>query len=283
MKKLKLLVPVDFSNNLRSIYQWIETLSASYKLEVTLLHVIETPIVPSDYLQPVNYLSDFYENYHQTQEKRLEELSKEVFFANVSLTTKIADNPGLEVSHCIADYADFMKPDLIILSSKHRSGLNKVLAGSQLIRTIRTCRYPMLVLSPGQIPTIRRTLFATDFSDASATFFKRSHSVAEKLNFSLECFYINTSRNFVSQREYARLRTEYISILGNLTDPPEIRQYNADNVGPGLIQCADDNIADAIVLVSHPRHGLEGLFNPSTTEWVINHSTYPLLVFSEDE
>ena len=264
MSNLKLLIPVDFSNNLTSIYEWIEKLSAQTKLEVTLLHVIETPVVPSDYLQPVNYLSEFYANYHKTQQERLDRLSEEIYFKNTVLRTKIADNPGLEVSHSIADYASFMNPDLVILTSKHRSGLNKVLAGSQLVRTIRNCRYPMLVLSPGQTPNIRRVLFATDFSESSAEYFRKAENIASKLNFALECFYINTSRNFISQRDYTKLRSEFIAKIG-VSEAAEIAQYNADNVGPGLIQCADDNISDAIVLVSHPRHGIEGLFNPSTT------------------
>lgn len=276
----KILIPVDFEDELTSVYKFVEKLSANQPIHVTLLHVLQYPVAPGNYLSPADYITEFYDRFRKAQEQQLADVGKLKFFAQCAeVETKLLGEPGAAVSETIPAVAAEGGYDLLVLVSKHRSGLNSMFVGSELVRTVRHSAVPIVVLSPDRVPTFNRVVFATDFSEASAKTYAKLREVAELLGIRIHCFYVNTMTEFKDQRQFVEARNQFINKIG-LADLPEIQMYNAWELESGILNYADDHAADFIGLATHGRKGLGALFFNSLTETLLNDTTYPLIILN---
>ncbi|MCG8450926.1 MAG: universal stress protein [Pirellulales bacterium] len=77
----------------------------------------------------------------QQLEKTFHDRFKDTKYHNVQYTTAFGD-PG----HKIADYAQDIQADLIVMPSQGRTGLTRILIGSVAERVVRLAHCPVLVL-----------------------------------------------------------------------------------------------------------------------------------------
>lgn len=275
----KILIPVDFEEELATVYEFVERLSENQELAVTLLHVLEYPTAPGNFIQPADYLAEFYTRFQHSQAEKLSKVAELKYFKRCTVTQDLAIGPGTSVSHVISEKAKEGNFDLVLLISRHRSGLNALFVGSELIRTVRQTSVPMLVLSPAKMPSMGRVAFATDFSELSAQTFIKLRKTTELLGLRVHCFYVNTMQEFKDQRQFVEARNLFLNRIG-LADLPEIQLYNAWELEAGILQYADDIAADFIALGTHGRRGISALFVNSLTESLLNDTGYPLIVLN---
>lgn len=138
--KNKVVVPIDFSDE--ADYELATALElAADPAAVHLVHVL----FPLDAVSPGVVLGDVSdEKREQTVRKRMDELLKKNNVSGVHVEVRFG-NPGLE----IADYADEIGADLIVISSHGYHGVKRLFLGSVAERVIRHAHCSVLVLRRG--------------------------------------------------------------------------------------------------------------------------------------
>lgn len=273
----KLLIPVDLQNEPLETFRFAAHLAQKEPTEITLLNIVEFPVVPGNYMQPMDYIADLYQAQVDQQKEGLDKLAGHELLKGLNVKTNIISaalrGPGEE----IGAFAREMKADLVIVFSKHRKGLQSLFAGSELLRIIRFCPAPLVVLSEGNLTQVNRLVFATDFSEMSAHAYTKVKAVAGWLGARLTLFCVNTLGDFSSQRQFTEKRNAFTQMIGS-AELPEIILYNDWGPENGIIHFAEDHLADMIVFATHGRKGLGHLFMGSLTENVVQSTTFPLLV-----
>ncbi|MCB9232275.1 MAG: universal stress protein [Bacteroidia bacterium] len=284
MKTLKILIPVDLSEANEAAFSFLKTLpeAKTKQLSVTLLHFLQFPVVPGNFLTPADYLGDLYQEHMDNLRQELENVAAREDLKDFQINQELIASPGLGLGEAIGEYARDNHFNLVILASRHRKGLGGIFAGSELMPILRYCPVPMLVLSPGKVAPLRRIVFATDFSKQSGQIFGEIRTLAEFLEAEVQCFRVNTVSEFQDDREFTVARNQFMQSMG-FGDFPEISQINAWEIDEGILFFAEDHLADAVALATHGYKGFSRLFNSSVTERIIAETTYPVLVFNLHE
>jgi nucleotide-binding universal stress UspA family protein len=139
-KKL-VVTPVDFSEDLLvSVDAALEMVDDPANVHV--IHVLQelSPLEPGEVWHTVNH-----ETRKQHAAKALRERLAGDKYANLPIQILFGD-PG----HEIADYAEEVAADMIVLPSHGRRGLSRLLIGSVAERVVRLAHCPVLVLRDGR-------------------------------------------------------------------------------------------------------------------------------------
>jgi nucleotide-binding universal stress UspA family protein len=129
----KIVVPIDGSKNSIEAADYAVKMAEKYGSEVSVVHVVNI----DQYLQS---LGIYRLSYPDPIKKKVEEAKAEAqkWFAeimrnaeqrNVRVKTDVIDSP-LSVVAAIVNYADREKADLIVIGTRGRSGISKMLLGS---------------------------------------------------------------------------------------------------------------------------------------------------------
>lgn len=146
LKLDKILVPVDFSECSTQALDYALAFAAPFNASLILLHVVEPAVSPDDYLAVASAMNKTNENLVQAGRERLEELAREKLGDRVSAQTLV--RIGRAHSE-IADTANALGADLIIMGTHGRRGFQHALLGSTAERVIRHASCPVLTVRHG--------------------------------------------------------------------------------------------------------------------------------------
>jgi nucleotide-binding universal stress UspA family protein len=280
----KVLVPVDFSQETESVYDFLAYLSRTHEVEVTFFHVVQTPILPASMNPAVDFYSDMVAQMKDDASNRMAQLQTDARFVRCTLLSHFSTDVEGPISLQVAEYANENKFDLVLAVSKHKKALERLMLGTELLALLRYSKTPVLCLSAGMAPALKRILYASDFSDESAVVLRNLMHIAKFLGASVDVARINTPTQFISARQFATeaqaLRSsvdlENLSLENPLGHP---FLYNDADIVDGILHCAEDHLADLLVLATHARRGIRRLITGSITEAVIDETQLPVLVY----
>ncbi len=127
-----IVAPTDFSEVSVNTLDWIRTVVAKPS-DLIVIHVVA-----------VDVLGDTSVPRREIAEGKMENLMNDPSYRGVYHRVLLGD-PGSK----IAEFADEVNADLVLLPSHGRSGLSRLLIGSVAERVIRTSPCPVLVLREG--------------------------------------------------------------------------------------------------------------------------------------
>jgi nucleotide-binding universal stress UspA family protein len=137
LPKRNVVAPVDFSaQSFAAVDQALELVASPADLH--LIHVLPV-VIPADPGVVWTAIDDDSRRRHARL--ALEERLSDAKYQGVQLQVELGD-PG----HEIADYAQRIGADLIVVSSHGRTGLTRLLIGSVAERVVRLAHCPVLVL-----------------------------------------------------------------------------------------------------------------------------------------
>lgn len=211
-----------------------------------------------------------------------ERLSK----AGLRVTQTVVAPSALPLAAHIHQLAEQVDAHAILAVNKRRTGLARVKEGTALPGLVRQAQAarPVWIMNGPRPVLVRRLLLATDFSPAAQEVCLHLARLASTLGAGITLAMVNTRRQFETERDFrahCRAVAQFI-----LTQQPELiktiteyQLYNAEELPQGIIQCAEDGLADAIVLATQGRKGLNLLMNGSVTHAVLSASPLPVLVY----
>ena len=176
----KILCPADFFPASDEAVTYAAGLAANYDASIHLLHVV-TPIAVGTY----EYAIDTDEIMRSMEEKSMEQLNKlvaRVKKAGVAVTSELRTGDVYEeIKGSIVD----VKPDLIVMGTHGRRGVERWFIGSTTEKLLRHSPVPLVTISAAgdkalSTPQFRRILVTTDFSEGTADALAYAFSVAQE-------------------------------------------------------------------------------------------------------
>jgi len=135
--KQRVVVPFDFSDqSIRAVDTALEMVD--HPTNVSVVHVLPE-LVPTEPGVIWTTIDD--KDRQQHAEEAIRARLSEAMHEGIQVQVEIGD-PG----HAIADYAENISADLIVMPSHGRTGLSRLLIGSVAERVVRLAHCPVLVL-----------------------------------------------------------------------------------------------------------------------------------------
>ncbi|EPR70168.1 universal stress protein [Cyclobacterium qasimii] len=273
-----ILVPYDFSEEAEYAFELAQELATKAACKLKLIHIIEIPTSQNfntmgEVSMGENFIDKIYMvdlvNKRKEQFKKLEEAhSGKAYKFSTSLSF---GNPYAGISGEITE----IEADLVIMGSKGSSGLEEILIGSNTEKVVRHSACPVITVK-GQVSSdsIKKIVFASDFSENSKKVIKKLKVLQELLGAEIRLVKINTPNSF--EKSVASMDKISAFIKANNLENAGIDIFNADSEEEGINEFADFIEADLIAMSTHGRTGFLHLLGGSIAEDVVNSSKKPV-------
>jgi nucleotide-binding universal stress UspA family protein len=274
----KILVPLDGSELGDKVVDELEQLLRQEPCEALLVHVI--PRATGRELPGEERLERSAAQEHLDMvRQRLEALGAQV-------DTLVSEgDPAEELLTLIDDH----HPSLVAMSSHGRSGVARWVLGSVAERVARDCPTPVLLVTPQATSrpssiAYRRILVPLDGTEASARSLPyveelaRRHG-AEVLLARIEWEALN--RPYLAVALTAERIAESLAPWQERLAAHGVRARSVvarGNAAAGIVELAEQEDVDLIVMTTHGRQGVGHLLDGSVAEKVLRHAKQPLLV-----
>jgi nucleotide-binding universal stress UspA family protein len=281
----KILCPVDFYPASDAAVEYATTLAANYDATLHLLHVI-APVLPTadEYAVNTDDILKIIETKAAEEMKKLEARLKETGVAFES-ELRLGD-----VYDQITKTTEVLKPDLIVLGTHGRRGLERWFMGSTTEKLLRHSLVPLLAIRatgerPVTTPAFRRILVTTDFSEGTADALSYAFSVAQENDSRITLLHV---LNDVTADVSGKYRESLIQgVRKQLEDlvPPEARNWCdvVTRVATGLpyriiLKTIEDEKIDLLVMNIHGKGMVDRVLLGSNAERVVRGASCPVMM-----
>lgn len=277
---MKLIVcPTDFSASANNAVLYAAAFSEKFSAHLVLLHIYEAPIVFTE--APLAGVQFATEQVKTVAEKKLKTLANKVTkeFPSISLETINIYGPADEQ---IVSVAHMHTADMIIMGTTGTTKLERLLMGSTTSRVIRHSDCPVLCIPKNRKFTdVKKIIFATDLKEDNLASAMMLTAFAEK--FSAEIIFVFVDdRNILHESEEIEAMTRKIR---KQVKYPKISGYIAKHtsISKGLEYFLKKKPGDMLVMLTHPRHFPDNMYNSSVTRLMSHQTQIPLLALKHDD
>ncbi|WP_243439766.1 universal stress protein [Fundidesulfovibrio soli] len=192
-----------------------------------------------------------------------------------------------EPGEVIADLADSMRADLVVMGRRNTSTMGRLLLGSVTARTIGFSHTDVLIVPEGAAVNLRRLILATDGSRYSLAAAEKALALGKELDAIVEVVSVMDVPN-----EYLALAPQAaqelaISTKGFVAEVLEMAKARGvaakgnvleGNAPEEILNYAEEGGSGTIVIASHGRTGLRRLLMGGVVEWIVAHSGLPVWI-----
>ncbi|WP_075340987.1 universal stress protein [Tenacibaculum agarivorans] len=271
----KIMVPVDFSLHSENALRTAAFFAKENQSEIIVVHMLELSNAVMSVSQA--YLNEQTVFELKLAEKKFKEFLDKSYLSDIKITSIIQHYKSFSDLHKIAIDE---KIDLIIMSSQGVSGIKEIFFGSNTEVVVRNSTIPVLVIKGLPIAnTFKKAVFACDFSNDFIEPYKKAKEILDFFQCDLQLLYVNTpGAKFKTTKEKQERIERFLAQIdtndGNLPNTVEVSDYRIED---GILEYAQSNESDLIVMPTHGKHGIEHFFEGSIAEDVANHSKLPVL------
>lgn len=298
----RILCPIDFSDATPHALRPAVSLATEYGAELHLVHVLDFPHPHLDALGPAYDIMPYYKEMELEAGRRLGELVEEDVDGYASVKTSVRRGaPFLEIITMTKD-DEF---DLIVMPTRGRSGVDRLLFGSVAEKVVRMASCPVLTVSPKdgepQPFAPQRILHPTDFSDYSDHALPYAAGLAQRYSSELLMIHVVTMWDYdpanpewrfppLPEEHSAAAEEAARSALdehGKPTVPDEVsverRLVRGFDPPVEIVQAAEESDVDLIVIATHGRTGFRHALLGSTAEKIVRFAHCPVLTVKHPE
>ena len=274
----KILVPTDFSANAKHALRIAAQIAAKCKARIGVLHtntaIAYAPVLPEYEFSGVYNMQDYYDMAADEFRHIKQELTAEPKLAKLDIDTRIEE--GLLFSS-IRRVAEEDEADLIVMGTKGASGALEFFVGSNTEKVIRTSVCPVLAIpeNSGEFNPKTVVLASTLGKDQEIAFYYLA-DWQKHWPFKVKVLYLNNPEAFGSKKQIDEVAAAFAERAG-LQKVHTYININTFNEEAAILQFAQQEEADLIVMATHQRKGLSHLLFGSLAENTANHSNIPVL------
>ena len=279
-----ILCPVDFFPASDAAVSYAAGLAANYEATIRLLHVI-TPIAAGAY----EYAIDTAEILASMEESSMAEMNKLV--TGMKERGVIAE-PEVRIGDVYDEIKrdiELVKPDLIVMGTHGRRGVQRWFMGSTTEKLLRHIPVPLVTMSPAREkstePRFKRILVTTDFSDGTADALAYAFSVAQEIESEVVLLHVLDD---ISMDSVGKYRDQLIGgVRKQLEDlvPPEAGNWYdiVTRVEMGvpyrtILRTIEVERPDLLVMNIHGKGMLDRALLGSTAERVVRAASCPVMM-----
>lgn len=279
-----ILFATDFSPASRLTIPYALELAKHYGAKLYALHV--RPPVVNPMTPPVSW-----KGLEEAANRESEQQRKELLTALAGIQSEILLNEGDLWSNLEA-IMEAVKIDLIVMGTRGRSGVVKLLLGSTAERIFRQAPCPVLTVGPHSLGEPKRggefsrILFATDFSPESVAAAPYAISLAQEYQAYLTLLHVVEEPKAGDLVHPSELTESSTQLLHNLVPPDAelwcVPEYVVARglVAEKILEVATQSKADLIVLGVRQASGFAGAATHlpiAIAHKVVSHATCPVL------
>jgi nucleotide-binding universal stress UspA family protein len=273
-----ILVPFDFSEEAENAFKFAQEIAALSSARLKLVHIIEIPTTQHfNTMGEVNLEEDYVDKIYMVElvdkrKKQLKEIENELGVQPFKFSTRLSfGNPYAGISKEITE----IKADLVVMGSKGSSGLEEILIGSNTEKVVRHAKCPVItVKTPTKVKSIKKIVFASDFSEDSKKVMNKLKDLQTLLGASLHLVKINTPNSFENSKKSKQKINEFIQT--NNLENVKVDIFNSSSEEEGILEYAEELQADLIAMATHGRTGFLHLLSGSIAEDVVNAAKRPV-------
>lgn len=280
-----ILVPTDGSKVARTAAEAAVTIAARFEATIEAIHVVELGTLPYD------ARDEWAGAIAGVGEDALEEIATMADEAGVDAKTTSLEShaPTHEV---LTEYADDYGCDLLVMGTRGRAGLDRLVLGSVTERTLRRSSAPVLTVHQDTTlpPTLalEDVLVPTDGSDSADAAVQRGIELASETGARLHLLtLVDTSKPW-----HRATRAKMLQALDDagrdVLDEAILRAEASEvdtiegAVGNGkpetaILEYANEHDVDLVVMGTHGRSGVNRWLLGSVTEHVVRAAEIPVL------
>ena len=289
----RILCPIDFSDTSRHALEHAVAIAKWYESRITALHVIQPLLLepPILFAEPPRDATPTVTE-RQSLEEQLRLWLEPARHAGVNSDTLVDDGPPVRR---ILERASSLRSDLIVMGTHGLSGFERLLLGSVVEQVLHRSPCPVMTVPPRAAATAKipytRLLCPVDFSESSLSALRFASSIARESDARLtilnvldwprddellmERFDAPEFRQLVEKRAHERLDAL-------VTDDMRVWCKPVTKIGYGkpyrqILEIADSDGADLIVIGVRGRNPLDLTLFGSTTNHVIRRASCPVL------
>ena len=270
-----ILVPVDFSIYSEYALEVAANIVAEQGGEIIVLHMmgISDSVLDNDEAKKVFDRLQ----YMELAKERFNEFLDKPYLKGIKVKDTVANH---KIFTELADKAEELGADLIVMGSHGVTGFKDVFVGSNTEKVVRTSEIPVLVIkNPIKNFSIKRAVFATDFNSENIPAFQKSRRFLQQFGVEPELLFVNMPEKFFNSREMKAKGVKFLSDAR--VDNPElyenIHYYSDYTLESGVYHFCGENDIDVIIVPTHGRRGLAHFFYGSAGENISNKSKIPVL------
>jgi nucleotide-binding universal stress UspA family protein len=278
-----ILFATDFLPAAHAAMPYAAGLARSFEANLYTIYVAE----------PVNYAlpPEAWVGMQTAVEAEKKALRKELNRDFPEITPRILEGEG-NVWTAISNAVEKHAIDLVVLGTRGRTGVGKLLLGSKAEEILRRAPCPVLTVGPdvpyetGLCGKIASIVYATDFGPASLKASRIAVSLAEEYQSKLTLLNVlshRESHRSQPQEEFGEARERQLRELvpdeATLWCSPHFAVEHG-NPAEKILEVADREKAGLIVLGAHPQEGAAGAFTHfpmATIHKVVAHANCPVL------
>ncbi len=191
------------------------------------------------------------------------------------VTCETITHEGEEPYRYIVQETSKLKADLIIMGRHGRAGIKRLMMGSVTARVIGHSECNVLVAPRAAVLECRKILIATDGSEFSDKAVREALDIASACNSEVVIVSVASSESEVTEAE------RFVREASEMAEKKGLKVTTGTPVGTVyeiIINVAEKENVDLIVVGSHGRTGLKRLLMGSVAERVIGHTSCTVLV-----
>lgn len=276
-----ILFATDFSAAASHAVPFVKKIARHFQSNLVALHV--KPPVVNPMTQPTTWQADIVAARVFDKKHRDELLDT---FAGINTEVMIEEG---EIQSCLQSAIEKHNTDLVIIATRGRTGVAKVLLGSVAEEIFRTLPCPVLTVGPHSDPAkanIREILLATDFGSESQSAAAYAVSLAQEYQARLTLLHVVPERKpgelvswFDVQESSKQLLRKLVPAEAEAWCRPE---YLVERGDPAerILDLANLRAVDLIVLGAQPEKGIPGAATHlpiATAHKVVAHANCPVL------
>jgi nucleotide-binding universal stress UspA family protein len=279
-----ILFATDFSAASARAIPYVKRIAKHYEADLVALYV--RPMVVNPMVPPEAWATDLEAERAQNHQHR-EELLRD--FAGIRTQVLIEEG---DIHSNLQAAMKWNDTDLVVLGTRGRTGLGKLLLGSVAEEIVRTVTYPVLTVGPhvdfsrGADGEIREILYATDFTPESRAAAAYAVSLAEEFQARLILLHVIPEAkpgDLVSARDVIAssrgLLQSLVPLEAEIWCKPEYF-VEFGNPADKILEFAQLRESDLIVLGVKPERGVPGAATHlpiATVHKVVSHAPCPVL------
>jgi nucleotide-binding universal stress UspA family protein len=276
-----ILFATDFSPAAAHAIPFVKKLVRHFQSRLVALHV--KPPVVNPITQPSTWPADF-----QAAKAADQQHSEKLLETFAGIETEVLLEEG-DIQSSLDNAIKKYDTDLVVIGTRGRTGLAKVLFGSVAEEIFRTVRCPVLTVGPhsdAARANIREILFATDLASEAPAAAAYAVSLAQEFQARLTLLHVIAEPNSGELLSWSDVRESSNKLLRKLV-PDEAEAWckpeyfvESGDAAERILDLANLREVDLIVLGAQPERGVPGASTHlpmSTAHKVVAHAKCPVL------
>lgn len=271
----RILVPTDFSSCADKALTYATEIARRAQAEIILIHAAdqatnrsEDEFEPEEYNQSISVDVD----------KRLETIKQNaVQKEHLPILTKVYER---SLQESIQEAADTYKPDLVVMGTHGASDFKKKIMGSNTANTISQVSIPVLTIPTTydrfELKEVALAIHAEEALNNLAPAFELADLFGARIRLIIFSEASADAATFITDRRtiiYIQTKLQETYSKTHM----EVEHLSGSDFYDTIQEFIDKNKIDLLVMITHKRGKIEGLFNRSLTRKMAYHTTVPLL------